>query len=93
MIFNSRVTIHFFLPQKKKKSTIALELELKSTQHLDTFKDNEQHAWHPPMHPRNLLGTWASYLSNKRGGGAKNGKSKNVEAGILQLESSAFVFK
>ena len=38
-----------------------------------------------------------SHLSNKRGGwnkcggGAKNGESKNLEVGILQLESSAFV--
>ena len=40
-----------------------------------------------------------SHLSNKRGGwnkcggGAKVAKSKNVEVGILQLESSPFVFK
>ena len=39
-------------------------------------------------HLSNKRGGW-----NKRGGGAKVAKSKNVEVGILQLESSAFVFK
>ena len=34
-----------------------------------------------------------SHLSNKRGGDAKVRKSINVEVGILQLESSPFVFK
>jgi hypothetical protein len=40
-----------------------------------------------------------SYLSNKRGGWNKRGggekvaKSINVKVGILQLESSPFVFK
>ena len=34
-----------------------------------------------------------SHLSNKRGGGAKVVKSINVVVGILQLESSPFVFK
>ena len=47
---------------------------------------------------RRLVLTY-SHLSNKRGGwnkcggGAKNAKSINVEVGILQLESSAFVFE
>ena len=39
-------------------------------------------------HLSNKRGGW-----NKRGGGAKNGKSKNMDVEILQLESSAFVFK
>ena len=34
-----------------------------------------------------------SHLSSKHGGGAKFAKSINVEVGILQLESSPFVFK
>ena len=39
-------------------------------------------------HLSNKRGAW-----NKRGGGAKNAKSINVEVGILQLEFSPFVFK
>ena len=39
-------------------------------------------------HLSNNHGGW-----NKRGGGAKVAKSKNVEVGILQLESSPFVFR
>ena len=39
-------------------------------------------------HLFNKHGGW-----NKRGGGAKVAKSINVEVGILQLESSPFVFK
>ena len=39
-------------------------------------------------HLSNKCGGW-----NKRGGGAKNGKSKNVEVEILQLKTSAFAFK
>ena len=39
-------------------------------------------------HLSNKRGGW-----NKRGGGEKVAKSVNVEAGILQLESSPFVFK
>ena len=38
-------------------------------------------------HLSNNHGSW-----NKRGGGAKVAKSINVEVGILQLESSPFVF-
>ena len=39
-------------------------------------------------HLSNKRGGW-----NKHGGGAKVAKSINVEVGILQLESSPFVFK
>ena len=39
-------------------------------------------------HLSNKRGAW-----NKRGGGAKVAKSVNVEAGILQLESSPFECK
>ena len=39
-------------------------------------------------HISNKRGGW-----NKRGGGAKDAKSINVEVGILQLESSPFVFE
>ena len=39
-------------------------------------------------HLFNSQGGW-----NKRGGGAQVAKSINVEVGILQLESSPFVFK
>ena len=39
-------------------------------------------------HLSNKRGGW-----NKRGGGAKVTKSKNMEVGILQLESSPFVFR
>ena len=38
-------------------------------------------------HLSNKRGGW-----NKRGGGANDAKSMNVEVGILQLESSPFVF-
>ena len=38
-------------------------------------------------HLSNSQGGW-----NKRGGGAKVGKSINVEVGLLQLESFPFVF-
>ena len=40
------------------------------------------------LHLFNKRGAW-----NKRGGGAKVAKSINVDVGILQLESSAFVFE